>query len=311
LEKDLTGMWAMQSQMSGQPSPPDATDEQLKDAVWIVLMFPLSGGGPGTPPPDFKKVADHINAGGAALLMFAPQTDNFESSLKDWGIQVKSELIAAHEPVKQSEGRQSEALEDAQRIPFIFDIQDYGDHLITRPLRSLSGFFVPLEVVKTPGATDVKVTPILPIPENPKSWGESTLSDLDSGKAVFEPEKGDIPGPLYGGAVAEKKNGGRLVVIGCPTFAFDQRITVPDPVLLRQNRLVARFPANAELFANSVFWLAKMEPMIAISPAAMEVSRIEPMSDGALKAWRVGALLIGLPGLVILAGAMVYVARRD
>jgi hypothetical protein len=51
--------------------------------------------------------------------------------------------------------------------------------------------------------------------------------------------------------------------------------------------------------------------MIAISPAAMEVARIEPIGEGSLKFWRVGALLIGLPGLVILAGAAVYFARRD
>ena len=62
---------------------------------------------------------------------------------------------------------------------------------------------------------------------------------------------------------------------------------------------------------NAVFWLAKMEPMIAISPAAMEVARIEPMGEGTLKFWRIGGLLVGLPGLVVLAGAAVYFARRD
>ena len=44
-----------------------------------------------------------------------------------------------------------------------------------------------------------------------------------------------------------------------------------------------------------MFWLAKMEPMIAISPAAMEVSRIEPMSPGVQGFWRTGVLLVGLP----------------
>ena len=35
------------------------------------------------------------------------------------------------------------------------------------------------------------------------------------------------------------------------------------------------------------------------------------MSDSALKAWRFGGLLVGLPGIVVLCGAMVYFARRD
>ena len=35
------------------------------------------------------------------------------------------------------------------------------------------------------------------------------------------------------------------------------------------------------------------------------------VSEGTLKAWRIGALLVGLPGLVIAAGALVWFARRD
>jgi hypothetical protein len=54
-----------------------------------------------------------------------------------------------------------------------------------------------------------------------------------------------------------------------------------------------------------------MEPMIAISPSAMQVSRIASMSDGALKTWRIGALLVGLPMAVIAAGGLVYFARRE
>ena len=41
-EKDLSGMWAMQQQMQQQqmPSEPEPSDEQIKDAVWVVLNFP-------------------------------------------------------------------------------------------------------------------------------------------------------------------------------------------------------------------------------------------------------------------------------
>ena len=43
----------------------------------------------------------------------------------------------------------------------------------------------------------------------------------------------------------------------------------------------------------------------------MEVPRIAPMSASALNGWRIGLLLIGLPGLVIACGMMVFFARRD
>jgi hypothetical protein len=94
-------------------------------------------------------------------------------------------------------------------------------------------------------------------------------------------------------------------------FMTNRMISIPDSELARKGILVSRFPGNAELVANSVFWLANMETLIAISPSAMEVSRIAPMSDAAQTGWRVGALLIGLPGLVIVAGLLVYFARRD
>jgi hypothetical protein len=94
-------------------------------------------------------------------------------------------------------------------------------------------------------------------------------------------------------------------------FAFDRYLNEPDPNMLRRGVIVSRFPANAELFNNAVFWLAKMEPMIAISPAAMEVSRIEPIKPGALSIWRNGFLMLGLPMAVVLAGALVWFARRD
>ena len=51
--------------------------------------------------------------------------------------------------------------------------------------------------------------------------------------------------------------------------------------------------------------------MIAISPSAMQVSRIAPMTESAARMWNVGVLLVGLPGLVIVAGVMMYMARRD
>jgi hypothetical protein len=53
-----------------------------------------------------------------------------------------------------------------------------------------------------------------------------------------------------------------------------------------------------------------MEPMIAISPAAMDVSRIAAMSKGTKRFWDI-TLVAGLPLLVGLAGVLMYIRRRD
>ena len=329
LEKDLSGMWAMQAQMQQMPAAPEPSDEQIKDAIWIALVFPTGQQNPMMPSPSIgPRVAEHLKGGGSAMLLFAPQVENMSDALKEWGIEVNTNAVAVHAPIQASEGRQGDAIEEALRYPFVFDIRDYGDHMITRPLQSLPGFFVPMLTVKTttPAATTqpasgggggggaVKTTGILPIPRQPQSWGETDIEALSAGNndAIKFDEKADVGGDIFGGAVAEKPSGGaRLVVIASPMFAFDRYLNEPDMNMLRRGVVVSRFPANAELFNNAVFWLAKMEPMIAISPAAMEVSRIEPIKPAALSVWRNGFLMIGLPMAVVLAGALVWFARRD
>ena len=42
-----------------------------------------------------------------------------------------------------------------------------------------------------------------------------------------------------------------------------------------------------------------------------QVNRISNLSPGALNFWRVGLLLIILPGVVLVSGVGVYFARRD
>ena len=94
--------------------------------------------------------------------------------------------------------------------------------------------------------------------------------------------------------------------------AFGQGVVdLPDQDLERKGIIAPQFPGNGEFFMDSCFWLAHQEPMIAISPAAMTVARLAPMGRVALDFWHVGVLLIGLPCLVLAAGAAAYLSRRD
>ena len=53
----------------------------------------------------------------------------------------------------------------------MFVLKDYGDHAVTRPMQSLDGLFVPMIPVSTVEAKGVKVTPILPLPNDPEDVG--------------------------------------------------------------------------------------------------------------------------------------------
>jgi hypothetical protein len=315
LEKDLSGTYAMQAQMRGGRADPEPSDEQIKDAIWIVLNFPPGQNPMGLPPATIgAKVHEHLDNGGSALVLSTLQADGLADALKDWGVSIDTGKIIVHDSAPSGAPESGDPIEEAKKVPYIFVLNNAGDHLLTAPWRSLDGIFLGLVPVKTEAKQGVKLTPILPIPTDPKAWAESDAESAASREGTpptFDASKGDAPGPLYAGAVAEREGKGRLVVVGGLDFMANNFVNILDKDLAARQVYAARFPANSELVTNSVFWLAKLDPMIAISPTAMEVSRIGPISPGMLSFWRVGVLLIGLPVLVVLAGAGVYLSRRD
>jgi thiol-disulfide isomerase/thioredoxin len=319
LEKDVSGQWAMQAmqlQMQGIPLPPEPKDEELKDAVWVVFNTPVDPRAMMQNPSMGQlgaKVAEHLKAGGSAMILVSPNADNFSNVLKEWGIETRPDYVLVHEKIEPKGARSEDPVAAYAREQPFFLLKSYGDHPLTRPIQSLDGFFVPVVPVEVKPASGVKSAKLLAIPSNPKPWAERNISDVFEGKAVdFNPPKdggdGDYDqGPFYGGAAAENDKGNRLVVLGCPRFAFNDIMRLRDP----QNRQSFRFPGNGELFVNSAYWLAKMDTMIAISPTAFDVPRVAPLSDAALGFWRVGVLIVGLPLLVLAGGTLVYLKRRD
>ena len=317
LEKDLSGQSAQQAMMGRMPPPSEPSDEEIKDAVWVVFSEPQMtqfGPMPGGSPELQAKLKEHLDRGGSALVLVDLNGDALDAALKEWGVAVRPNMIAVHEPVVVQGARADDFVEEARRQPPIFVINEYGGpHPITDTLQALDAALVPMVPVEAPGAAGVEVTKLLPVPNEPRSWAEGDVQSVTRAAVpTFDPKAGDLPGPLYAGAAAERKDKGRLVVIGSTRFASDSLLGMPDlKVYERTGREVARFPGNGELFTNSVFWLAKMDKMIALSPSALDTPRIQPMSKGMLAFWRIGVLLVGLPLLAVVSGLLVWQARRD
>jgi hypothetical protein len=332
-DKDLTGMWAMQAMQQQMPSEPEPSDADIADAIWIVdglpqQASPMTGG----PPPSIApKVAEHITKGfhyvdgkrvpgGSAFLIFMPHGDDLAEAIKPFGITARTDAMAVHKAVKvEGEEDSGDIINSATRTPFIFTFDQWGDHMITKPLASLQGILlqcVPMQVKPTDGVVNTSIIPIPGAPSAPESWGETDLESV-KGEPKFNKDT-DIAPPLFAAAVGEK-SGERVVCMGSePTFIGstgelqENIVDFPNQELFRTKHIVVpQFPGSSDFFMNSVFWLSHQESMIAISPAAMTVSRIRSMSPASLAFWRIGVLLIGLPCLVLLAGAGVYFARRD
>src|SRR5439155_27002703 len=96
VEKDLSGQYAMHAQMQGMPPQPEPSDEELKDAIWIVLLAP-SDPRSGPPPQIGPKLKAHLPAGGSAMILGMPRGDALADVLKDWGVQLHTDAISVHE----------------------------------------------------------------------------------------------------------------------------------------------------------------------------------------------------------------------
>lgn len=322
LEKDMSGTWAMQSQMSGRPSAPEPSWEEIQDAVWIVLDIgrPIQG-----TEPVGTKLAEHLGHGGAALVLWNPPGPNagpgpggdpFQPVLAGFGVDIHPDMLAVHEQTAPPPNAGMDPFQDFLRRPYVFDVRQYGDAELAKPVQNLESLMILVGPTTTHPVSGYTVQNLLPIPDAPaapRSWGAKNYQDLlTGGSAPTFNKLTDLSGPLYGGAVVEKKGGGRLVVIGCIEFVINDLLEARDESIAHnEGRWVARFPGNGELAMNSVYWLSKMDSLIALSPAALQVSRISNISDATLGFWRVGVLLVLLPLAVIGSGIGVYFARRD
>jgi len=321
-EKDASGQAAMQQQEEMAPEP---TDEQMKKAIWVVLRFP--GDSQQGPSPINSMLAKHLADGGSALVLLLPNADAMSDVLAPWGISAKTDYMVVHESVANTENRTGDPLDMAlQAIPILFLLNQYGDHPLVAPLQGLDFLIqltAPVSVTPTPGIT---AKAILPIPQSPHSWATEDsetkskmlqgqlatkvtyypTADPDNGRAAADIDN-TAAAPLFGGGAAEKTSGGRLVVVGSFYFATSYLVDLKDT----ERPDVSRLPGNGEFFVDSIFWLAHMDSMLAISPHALEVARVKEMSAAKLAFWRVGILTAGLPVAVVVAGILVYLHRRD
>jgi len=177
--------------------------------------------------------------------------------------------------------------------PMIPIVADFGASPITKNFTGSATFF---PMARTASIAD-KAKSIPETVELLKTSARSfAIPSLPKGEKIKFDPKVDTPGPLSIGVSGNRKVGeknARLVVIGNSQFAMNPYLT--------QLR-------NGDLFYNSIDWLAADENLISIRPKSPTSRRIN------LSAAQASALhwldQLFLPGLVILAGIMIWAKRR-
>ena len=130
------------------------------------------------------------------------------------------------------------------------------------------------------------ITPILPasngraavpiIQTSPRSWAETDMAQLKSGRVELNADKGDKAGPVTIGAVTAtnatdvpKPDPAKTGRSGRPNRASSRSATRTSPPTTRSG-----IQGNQDLFLNTVNWLAQQENLISIRPKAPSDSRL-------------------------------------
>jgi ABC-type uncharacterized transport system involved in gliding motility auxiliary subunit len=249
-----------------------------------------------------QRVADFVDAGGAALVMVEPVrldpespsplplTSGLDDFLADQGVAVSRRLVldlASSERVNV--GRQG-IFQVIAPYPLWPIALPASGHAITRGLTSLTMAWVG-EVEVRDSAT---VEPL---------WGTSEAGGLHGvGAAILPDQEWDVPEeelqPRVLAAAVSPPEGdasGRLVVVGDASFV--------EPQFIQQN------PGNLAFVANAIDWLARDEALIAIRSKNRTPPNLLFESDMSRNVLKWGNL-IGVPLLFVLIGILRVTGRR-
>lgn len=233
-----------------------------------------------------------------------------------FGVDVSSEYRTIYGVLESREG--SKYGVNVQRWVWM-PLNNFSDLPMGKPLqgrRVLMTDVCPVEAAsKVPDG--LKVEPILSTPSNEEYWATRDVMDLI--RSVVSEKQGGLvtQGPNdrkspYSVAVAvlNAKNQPLAAVLGTGASVMDGYMNERVPRLGGRDQSMRYDPAptaNGDLMINSVLWLAGRSDLIGAGPVILPPVR--PIAHGQMLA--IYALVWGiLPGLVILSGAAMWVARR-
>jgi len=254
------------------------TDTVPSEATVVIIAAPQ------TPllAEEMDALRSHFSEGGKALILRDPMREaGLNELLADW-------------QVAFGEGTVLDATNSLLGDPAVPLVARYRFSQITKDLPMA---FFPL-ACSVEDLADEENPPsgrtFTPLFESgPRSWGET---DVESSQAKYD-EGEDQAGPLVMGAIVEQEVKGmektRLILFGDSDFASN---TVIDSV------------GNADLFLNSVNWLAEEEELIAIRPRPPETRQLFLSYAQTRLVGYISWIL--LPVVVLAVGAYVWGQRR-
>jgi gliding motility-associatede transport system auxiliary component len=263
-------------------------------------------------PAETDMLKRYLAKGGKVLFMLdppdradAPEVTNLAALLKDWGIEIGTNIVVDVSGMGQLLGTDVSVPVAAK----------YEPHPITERFNLLTAFPLARSVTAVAGGTGGHTAQNL-VDTSPNSWAESNIKELTTtGKVARELDKGDKAGPVsLAAAVSSPVSDTPPPAAnpadpakGADTAKPETRIAVFGDSDFVTNGYLG-IPGNRDLFLNTVNWLAQQENLISIRPREAGSSTLSLTSDAAQRIFWLSILII--PGLILTAGVQTWWRRR-
>jgi ABC-type uncharacterized transport system involved in gliding motility auxiliary subunit len=265
-----------------------ATHQIPEDAEVIVIAGPTQ---PVT-QEEIDLLKGYLDGGGSLVAMeepvlltdFGDQADPLANYLVEtWGITLGQDVV----------------VDLSSNQPFLAVANQYGQHVITEKIQGLVSFFPTARSVAPGGESQFNLIQL--VLTSDQSWAETDLEALRASaqggeQPQIQPDEGvDLIGPLSLAVVGEDPaSGARLAVFGDSEFASDTYF--------------GQF-GNGDMFVNTIDWASEQENLISLTPKENTPRLLVPPGRYTVNLILLGSVFV-LPGLVLLAGAVVYFQRR-
>lgn len=256
------------------------------DAALIVIAGPRND----YLAQEAEAIQKYLEAGGRALFMLDPAVElpNLSKLLSSWNVTARNDLVIDENPVAQIFGTRPE-------MPLVIK---YGSSPIVEPLARTATLFPITRSFEVGKDFKQGVTTNSLCETTAESYG---VQDFNSKMSVVTFRQGkDVRGPLsvaVSGTVSagggEKPKEGRFIAMGTSAAAANSYLG---------------FQGNRDLVMNMVNWLAADEDLMSIRPKPRDSQQLT-LNQKQMRTIFLGGV-VGLPLLIILAGAAVWFRRR-
>lgn len=284
---------------------------QVKEVPADASVLVIAGPKTDFFPAEIDMLKAYLAKGGKILFLLdppdradAPELTNVAALLKDWGIEIGTNVVVDISGMGQLLGTDASVPVAAK----------YEPHPITERFELLTAYPLARSVTAITSGVNGHFAQDL-VKTSANSWAETDIKQLTStGRVARDLDKGDKAGPVSIAAAVSAPIADPAAAAQPADAAKKDDAPKPESriAVFGDSDFVANgylgIQGNRDLFLNTVNWLAQQENLISIRPKDPEDRRITLTNDQQRRIMWLTIFII--PGIILLTGVQTWWRRR-